>query len=183
MRNAVAVLGAVLAVGCASGGSGVATPVSNPAPHVDVGGSTMTYSVSPDVKVSPSRDIPAPVAKSWATLPTVFSKLGLSVTAYDSTTHTIMGERLRSRANFGTHQLRSLMDCGDIAGTPAIDRYEVSIRVRTVVDRAGEMSAVRTVVDATARPSAVAGTPVQCQVNDGIADEIASTLAAMVQAE
>lgn len=181
MRYTLAVVTAVLAVGCASSGGGVAPPVSGPAPHVDVGGDRVNYTLNPEVRTSQSRDIPATVAQAWTTLPAAYKRLGLTITAYDSTSHTIVGERLRSRRDFGSRPLRALVDCGDIAGVPTIDRFEVDLHVRTVVDRAGAASAVTSMVDASARPSAVSGNVMRCSVNEGVADEIASTLAAMVQ--
>ncbi|HEV2642891.1 MAG TPA: hypothetical protein VGT98_09300 [Candidatus Elarobacter sp.] len=144
-------------------------------------GNTMSYTLSPEMAVSRDRDIPATVQQAWAALPAVYEKLGLSVTAYDSASHTIVGERLRTRRDFGSRQLRSVVDCGDIAGVPAVDRYEINLKVRTVIERAGQASAIRSMVDATAKPSAVSGELMRCTVKEGVADEVASTLAAMVQ--
>ena len=127
-------------------------------------------------------DVSAPEARTWQELPIAYSKLGLAITRYDSTSHLIEGERLRSKADFGGTQLKSLMDCGDVAGMPNVTRFDVNIQVRTALRGSGTTSSVASVVTATARPSGVAGVAMPCTVTADAADRVAAAVVEAVAA-
>jgi|GEM_PF-1149139 hypothetical protein len=115
--------------------------------------------------------------RTWQYLPIAYSKLGLAITRYDSASHIIEGQRLRSRADFGGKQLSDMMNCGDVAGMPSVTRFDINIQVRSGVKGSGNSSSVASVVTATARPGGVAGNEVPCTVNPLAADRVAAAVA------
>ncbi|HEY7899430.1 MAG TPA: hypothetical protein VIC03_13545 [Gemmatimonadaceae bacterium] len=121
-------------------------------------------------------DVQASPARTWQYLPIAYSKLGLAITRYDSVSHIIEGERLRSRSAFGGKELSSMMDCGDVAGMPNVTRFEVNIQVRTGLRGSGNSSSVASVVTATAKPGGVAGDLMPCTVNATAADRVAAAV-------
>ncbi len=126
-------------------------------------------------------DINVPLAATWQAIPDAYKKLGLSITRYDSVTHIIEGERLRSRADFGGKQLISLMDCGDVMGMPNVTRFEVNIQTRTVLRSTTKGSTVASTVIATSKPGGVAGILTPCLVNPAAADQVAAALQGVVR--
>jgi hypothetical protein len=127
------------------------------------------------------RDVDAPAATTWRYLPVAFSRLGLSITRYDSTSHIIEGERLRSRADFGGKRLVSIMNCGDVAGMPNVTRFEVNIQVRTVLAGTARRSSIASTVTAAAKPSEVSGVLMPCVVAPEAADGVAAALTAALR--
>ena len=121
-------------------------------------------------------DVNAPVSRTWQALPIAFKKLGLSITRYDSTTHIIEGERLRSRADFGGTQLTSMMDCGNVAGMPNVTRFDVNIQVRTVLRGTAKESSVASSVIGSAKPSDVSGVLMPCVVNPTAAERVGAAV-------
>jgi len=187
--KAFAVMGLLVVAACASSG-GAGGNVGNPGGgdadanirHVEInGGQAFPGSVelSADAQSRvPAKwhDVKAPAGRAWQYLPIAYSRLGLAITRYDSTTHLIEGERLRSHGDFGGVQLKTLMDCGDVAGMPNVSRFDVNIQVRTALRGSGATSDVASVVTATARPSGVAGVAMPCTVNAGAADRVAAAV-------
>jgi hypothetical protein len=121
-------------------------------------------------------NIAAPADRTWEYLPIAYSKLGLTITRYDSTTHVIEGERLRSRADFGGKELKSMMNCGDVEGMPNVTRFEVNIMVRTALRGSATSSGVASVVTGTAKPDGVAGVLMPCTVTTVAADRVAAAV-------
>jgi hypothetical protein len=126
-------------------------------------------------------DVDAPAATTWRYLPVAFSKLGLSITRYDSTSHIIEGERLHSRADFGGKQLVSMMTCGDVAGMPNVTRFDVNIQVRTVLTGTARRSSVASTVTASAKPSEVSGVLMPCVVSPEASDRVAAAVTAAIK--
>ncbi len=98
--------------------------------------------------------------------------MGLTVTKYDSTTHVIEGERQRSRADFGGKSLGSMLNCGDVAGVPNVDHYDVTIQVRTSLSGSSASSTIGNTVNAFAKPNSVSGYATPCTGGTGIADRV-----------
>ncbi len=115
--------------------------------------------------------------RTWQYLPIAYSKLGLAITRYDSASHIIEGERLRSRADFGGKQLSAMMNCGDVAGMPNVTRFEINIQVRSGVKGSGSSSSVASIVTATAKPDGVSGDQMPCNVTALAADRVAAAVA------
>lgn len=115
--------------------------------------------------------------RTWAYLPIAYSKLGLSITRYDSAAHIIEGERLRSRADFGGKSLSGMLNCGDVAGIPNVTRFEINIMVRSGVKGSGKASSVASVVTATAKPDGVSSDQMPCTVSNLAADRVAAAVA------
>lgn len=196
--KAFAVMGMLVVAGCASSGGagGAGGNIGNPGGgdadanirHVEInGGQAFPGSVelSADAQSrTPAvwHDISAPAASTWQYLPIAYGKLGLAITRYDSTTHLIEGERLRSKADFGGAELKSLMDCGDVEGMPNVTRFDVNIQVRTALRGSGKSSDVASIVTATAKPSGVAGVTMPCTVNSSAADRVAAAVVEAVAA-
>jgi hypothetical protein len=175
--------------GCASGGGGSGTNVGNPGGgdadanvrHVEISGEAFPGSVTIGADAQSRTPatwhaIAAPVSQTWQFLPVAYSKLGLSITRYDSVSHIIEGERFRSHSPFGGKALTSLMDCGDVAGMPNATRFDVNIQARTVVRGSGNTSSIASVVTANAKPGGVAGVAMPCTVNQQAADIIAAAV-------
>lgn len=183
-------VGLLLVGACASSGT-QAGDVGNPGggdvdanvKHVELsGGSGIPGSI--DLTADAQSRVPAtwhPMnatpERTWAYLPIAYSKLGLSITRYDSASHIIEGERLRSRADFGGKQLSDMLNCGDVAGMPNVTRFEINIMVRSGVKGSGNSSSVASVVTATAKPGGVSGDQMPCTVSNLAADRVAAAVA------
>jgi hypothetical protein len=176
-----AIMGLLIVAACASSGGtasdvGQATNVK----QVEMGGTNIDF-----IPNSPGplawRNIDAPVASTWQYLPIAYSKLGLRITKYDSTAHVITGERDRSRADFGSKPLTSLLQCGDVAGIPNVTRYDVTIQVTTALRGTDKSSAVASVASASAKANGVSGDPAPCVANAGIGDQVAAAVAQAVK--
>jgi hypothetical protein len=189
------IAGLLVVAACASSGTPTAD-VGNP------GGGDMNANVR-NVEISGGQSFPGsvelsadaqshtpavwhPVAASpmqtWAYLPIAYSKLGLAITRYDSVTHIIEGERLRSRAPFGGKPLTGMLNCGEVAGMPNVTRFEVNIMVRTGLRGSGNQSSVASVVTATSKPDAVSGVLMPCTVSAEPATLIAAALNEAIKA-
>jgi len=161
------------------GGGGVDASIQ----HVEINGS-QAFPGSIDLSTGAQSRVPAtwhPMNASpestWAYLPIAYSKLGLAITRYDSASHIIEGQRLRSRSDFGGKSLSSMMNCGDVAGVPNISRFEINIMVRSGVKGSGNTSSVASVVTASARPGGVSGDETPCTVSTAAADAVAAAVA------
>lgn len=165
---------------CASSGSANG-PSQNPAlKHVVYGDTDLgTYAV-PTGPVTWS-DVQAPALTTWQYLPVAYSRLGLRITRYDSAAHVIEGTRGRAPADFGGTTLGNLLNCGDVAGTPNVTRYEVTIQVRTTLRGSDKSSSIANEVTASARPDEVSGDAVPCVVNNGIGDRITAAVASAIE--
>ena len=180
-----AIIGLLVATACATsgGGSNVGSAgggdQSGNIKHVILGNTEL--SADPQA-IGPSswHEVSAPMSTTWRYLPVAFSRLGLSITRYDSTSHIIEGERLRSRADFGGKQLVSMIDCGNVAGMPNVTRFDVNIQVRTVLAGTAGNSSVASTVTAAAKPSEVSGVLMPCVVSPAASDAVAAAVAAAV---
>jgi hypothetical protein len=176
-----AIMGVLVMVACASGGHtsndvGQLTNVK----QVEMGGTNIDF-----IPNSPTplawHNIEAPVTSTWQYLPIAYSKLGLRITKYDSTTHVIAGERDRSHSDFGGKPLTSLLQCGDVAGIPNATRYDITIQVTTALRGSDKGSAVASVASASAKANGVAGDVAPCVANSGIGDQVAVAVAQAVK--
>jgi len=178
MKSA-AIIGVLVVLACASGGGTGNGDQSANIKHVLYGGMDIQSNAEVDASAT-WHDIAAPATVTWQFLPVAYSKLGLTITKYDSTSHVIEGERLRSRTDFGGKQLGSLLDCGEVAGVPNVSRYDVNIQVRTALRGSDKASGVATVVNASAKAGGYAGEAIPCLVNSGIPDRVAAMVAETV---
>ena len=143
---ALLLVGACASSGTQSGNAGSPVDVNTNVRHVELNGG-QGFPGSIDITTDAQAHVPAtwhPMnaapERTWAYLPIAYSKLGLSITRYDSASHIIEGERLRSRADFGGKQLSDMMNCGDVAGMPNVTRFEINIMVRSGVKGSGNSS-------------------------------------------
>ena len=183
-------VGLLLMAACASSGT-QAGDVGNPGAgdvdanmrHADLNGGQAflgSLGLSADaqsrvpVTWHPMKTIPE---RTWQYLPIAYSRLGLTITRYDTSSHIIEGERLRSRAAFGGKELAAMMNCGDVAGTPNITRFDIDIQVRSGVKGFGNSSSVASVVTATAKPGGVSGDQMPCNVSSLAGDRVAAAVA------
>jgi hypothetical protein len=177
-----AIMGVLIVVACASGGAGTSSDVARATniKQVEIGSTNIDF-----IPNSPTplawHTIEAPVTSTWQYLPIAYSKLGLRITKYDSTTHVITGERDRSRSDFGGKPLTSLLQCGDVAGIPNVTRFEVTILVTTALRGTEKSSAVASVASASAKADGVSGDPAPCVANSGIGDQVAAAVAQAVK--
>lgn len=117
---------------------------------------------------------------TWKFLPVAFSRLGLTITRYDSVTRTIDGERLSSRADFGGKPVASLLNCGEVAGVPNVTRYDVDIRIRTALRGSDSESSIATVVSAAAKIGGTASDSTLCGVSPDISARVTAAVAEAV---
>jgi len=173
-----AMMGVLLLLGCASAGTGSSADVGQPADikQVQLPGSNIDFMPNSPTPLA-WHAVTAPTSTTWQYLPIAYSKLGLRITKYDSTTHVIAGERDRSHADFGKKPLTSLLDCGDIAGIPNASRADVTIQVTTGLRGTGTTSAIASVSSATSKANGVSGDASPCAVKgDGIGAQVAAVL-------
>lgn len=177
-----AIMGVLIVVACASGGAGTPNDVGGGTnvKQVEVGSSNIDF-----IPNSPTplawHNIEAPAVSTWQYLPIAYSKLGLRITKYDSTAHVIVGERDRSRADFGSKPLTSLLQCGYVAGIPNVTRYDVTIEVTTALRGNDKSSAVASVASASAKANGVSSDVSPCVANSGIGDQVAAAVAQAVK--
>lgn len=177
-----AIMGVLVVVACASGGAGTSSDVGRATniKQVEIGSTNIDF-----IPNSPTplawHTIEAPVTSTWQYLPIAYSKLGLRITKYDSTTHVIAGERDRSRSDFGSKPLTALLQCGDVAGIPNVTRFDVTIQVTTALRGTEKSSAVASVASASAKANGVSGDPATCVANSGIGDQVAAAVAQAVK--
>ena len=169
-------------IACASSGAGSSNDVGQATnvKQVQIAGSSIDF-----IPNSPTplawHNIAAPATSTWQYLPIAYSKLGLRITKYDSTSHVIAGERDRSHSDFGGKPLTSLLECGDVAGIPNASRYDITIQVTTALRGTGTTSAVASVASASAKANATSGDVAPCVVNSGIGDQVAAAVAQAVK--
>ena len=173
-----AFIGLLVIVGCASGGANTGDQSSN-IKHV-LYGNTDFGEGAHMADATTWSEVAAPFSTTWQYLPIAYSRLGLAITKYDSVSHIIEGERLRSRADFGGKSLVQLLDCGEVAGVPNASRYDVTIQVRTGLRGTDKTSRIANVVYATAKASGVSVDPVPCAVNQGISDRITAAVTSAI---
>lgn len=159
MRTTIGSIGIAVLAGCAGANAGrMQSPaVQNVAVSSTAGsGSTTTYSYTVDpvyLRDAAPQDIAAPRDRLWQALPDIYKRMGLKLVEFDTATHIIGGERIRSHGNLGDVSLQSALDCGDQEGVPNVNRFDVQVSVRSEVLPAGPAnSTVRTLVVASARP-------------------------------
>ena len=169
----------LVAAACASGGGAGSASESPGIKHV-LYGDTDIGSYAPEGSPETSYTIASPALTTWQYLPIAYSRLGLTVTKYDSTTHVIEGERLRSHADFGGKSLSSMLNCGDVAGVPNVDHYDVTIRVRTSLSGSSTSSTIGNTANAFVKPSAVSGDAIPCTGATGIADRVAAAVTSAI---
>jgi hypothetical protein len=187
-----AIVGLLVVMACASSGTpqaDVGTPGGGDQGHrgviFDAPGGSMaedfSFNINPDAGgMAAWHDIAAPEATTWQAVATAYQKLGLAITRYDTAAHIIEGQRLRSRADFGGKELKSLMNCGDVEGMPNVTRFDVNIMTRTLVKGSGTGSDVASAMIATAKPGGVSGVVMPCTVNASAGDVIASAVKSVV---
>ena len=142
--------------------------------------SAMGSQVSGEVNVtdeSYAQPVAAAPSRVFAALPSVFTSLGLSVTAIDSTNRVVKGEVLRNRRAFGGKTMAQLLDCGSTPAGPTAARYAINLTITSrVLPVAESASDVATVVQAVAVPTTTSGSNVRCRPNTGFAEVIARQL-------
>ncbi|MEO8944983.1 MAG: hypothetical protein ABI338_00690 [Gemmatimonadaceae bacterium] len=174
-----ALISVFVVTACASSGSTSGSSQDPTLKHIPYGDTDLgTYGV-PGSPVTWS-DVHAPVLTTWQYLPIAYSRLGLTITRYDSAAHVIEGTRERSGADFGGTSLGKLLNCGEVAGVPNVTRYEVTLQVRTTLRGSDTSSVIANQVSASARPGELSGDTVPCMVNNGIGERIATTVAGAI---
>lgn len=171
-----AIMGVLAVVACASAGTSADVGQATNVKQVQMPGSTIDFIPNAPGPLA-WHPITAPATSTWQYLPIAYSKLGLRITKYDSTTHVIVGERDRSHDDFGGKPLTSLIDCGEVAGIPNASRFEVTIQVTTALKGTATSSSVASVASASAKANGVSSDVAPCSVNAGIGDRVAAAVA------
>ncbi|HXF25593.1 MAG TPA: hypothetical protein VN602_13785 [Gemmatimonadaceae bacterium] len=180
--GALTLAACVACLACASGGAGTSSDIgqATDVKQVQMGATSVDF-----IPNSPTplawHNIEAPATTTWQYLPIAYSKLGLRITKYDSTTHVIAGERDRSHSDFGGKPLTSLIECGDVAGIPNASRFDVTIQVTSALRGSEKSSAVASVASASAKANGTSGDPAPCTVNAGIGNQVAAAVAQAVK--
>jgi hypothetical protein len=157
----------MLACATAGGSGGELDPSIK---HVVYGSAELGADATPTTPVT-WYDVSAPTEVTWQLLPVAFSRLGLSITKYDSTTHLIEGERLGSAADFGGRPLGSLLNCG-ISGR-AVD---IHVRAALKGSATATASSVASVVKASVPDSSAAGQSTPCAASAAMTDRVAAAV-------
>ena len=170
--------GMLAVVACATGGAG--NEDLGPATKHVVYGESSSGSTAPGSGPVTWYDIRNAALTTWQYLPIAYSRLGLTITKYDSTTNVIEGERLRSRADFAGKPLSVILNCGDVARAPADTQYDVNIHVRTTLRGTDTTSSFANTVTASARPGTVSGDSVACSIGATVSDRIAAAVTSAI---
>lgn len=123
-----------------------------------------------------TRTVLTPLDQAWRALPAIYKSWGFELSRYDSTTHQISGQRVRSRGPIGGKALTSYLECGETAGIPNAMRWDITLQISTAVVAHAGGSDVITQVTAIAKPSGFGGDAVHCTANEGIAAAIAEAI-------
>jgi hypothetical protein len=169
------ILSVVLAAACASGGS-TSMARTQDVTVVGAGGSGLRIRQSDGAKVN---TIPYPVARVWATLPTVFDSLGIALTDLDQTQHVIGNSGMKLHQTLGKTALGQYIDCGSAQGFPSADSYDIHMSVMTQISAAqngGTM--IGTLVEASGKPMQFPGSYSKCTTKETLENRIISMVVA-----
>ena len=173
MRRAILLV--PLLLGCASSGSGPASP---PAPPQNIEtGAGGRLRVEGQAVVA-GGTVAAPIDKAWKAVVAVYQELGIVPTILISDSHTIGNQLLKVRRVMGGVPLSRYLNCGAGSGVgPNADYYNVEIAIMTYLTANTEAATdVRTRMDATATPLSVASNPVVCNTTGVLEQRIVKLL-------
>src|SRR4051812_7621295 len=125
--------------------------------------SAQTQQTSEAVVVAGRADLQAPLDKVWSALPAAYASLSIPLTVNEPANRVIGAERMRTHHYLGDLRLSKLLDCGETAGIPNADTYDVSLSMLTQLQsNAAGGTTVTTRVDAAAKPGSTSGQYSSC---------------------
>jgi hypothetical protein len=166
----------LVALGACSGpqpGASAPAPVRDQVRIGAEGGRSQTVDIHTTSPTS-SQTVAMSIERAWRALPIAYESLGFQIIQLQEASRTIAGQRLRARGTFAGERFSRLLNCGETAGLPNADRYDVSLTVVTSLEQAGEGTLVSTDVQAVATPNTTAGAQVRCVANARIGEIVAA---------
>lgn len=150
-----------LVLGCASQGSGPASPPPPPQ-TIETGGGTRLRVEGQAVIAGGT--ITAPIDSAWKVVVKVYQELGIQPSILLTDGHTIGNQLVKARRVLGGVPLSRYLNCGAGTGVgPNADYYNVEMSIMTyLLPNTAGATDVRTRIDATATPLSVASNPVVC---------------------
>ncbi|MGH7712462.1 MAG: hypothetical protein ACREOG_14325 [Gemmatimonadaceae bacterium] len=158
---------------CASSGAVSEQPVTPQTRGAGLGdGRTMTTTTS-----SISGELPFPVERVWAILPSVYDSLGVPATDVNASTRIVGNSGLKVRRRLGALPLSRILDCGTTQGGPSAETYEIVMTIRTRLQPAGaSATTLATEIEASGRPVSFAGNDVRCMSKTTLEKRIFETV-------
>jgi hypothetical protein len=166
-------------VGCASGGSTLATTADTPQRRtVAAPGANLTVVTEASTDVTTFAE---PVDRVWTALRVAYDSLGVPVGTLDPATRTIGNLGFKTRNRLGKTPLSRHLDCGSTQVGPNADSYDIILSVMSSLQPApGGGTRLTTTVEAQARPATFNQSWSRCSSRGGIEERVASLVKAQL---
>jgi hypothetical protein len=148
---------------CASSGAGSEQPVTPHTTRVVTNPGTGLTVTTTTSSATITGDVPFPLERVWAILPSVYDSLGIAPAEVNAASRAITASNLKVRRRLGTELLTRILDCGSGQGGPSAETYEIVMTVRTQLKAAGAAATtLASEIGATGKPVAFVGDYVRC---------------------
>jgi len=158
----IAMLFAIVLVGCAPPGPGAVASAPGPDVRMSMPQGTQVISVGATV-VRGVANLQFPIDKVWSAMSPAYDSLAIPLTVLDATTHTIGNEGLKARRRIGKTRIGEYLNCGNGEGGPSADLYDINLSMvsRLQPNSAGGTT-ITTTVDGAAKPASFSGDYIKC---------------------
>jgi hypothetical protein len=176
-RFTVAALAVVSA--CVSAGSGGIPSARTEEERINLdapGGGNINLRLTHDA--SASEDIvPLASGPAWAALMRAYATLGIPITASEPNKRLLGSGPVRAHRKFAGQSLSQSLDCGSSITGDNADMYEVTMRLVSQIEPAGDSSIVRTQIAATATAVGSSNSALHCTSKRTLEKKIARLVA------
>lgn len=161
---------------CASSGSVSEQPVTPQTTRV-VGSAGALSVTTTTTSSSISGELPFPIERVWAILPSVYDSLGVAPDEVNASTYVVGKSGLKVRRRLGALPLVRILDCGTAQGGPSAETYEIVMTIRTRLRPASAgATTLATELEASGKPVSFAGDNVRCMSKRTLEQQIFDTV-------
>jgi hypothetical protein len=164
---------------CASGGGGSIPSARTEEERVNLdapGGGSINLRLTHDA--SASEDVVTLASgPAWAALMRAYTSLGIPITASEPSKRLLGSGFVRAHRKFGGQSLSQSLDCGSSITGDNADMYEVTLRLVSEIEPAGDNSIVRTQIAATATAVGSSNSALHCTSKRTLEKKIARLVA------
>jgi hypothetical protein len=161
---------------CASSGTVSEKPATPQTARIVGSSGGLSVTTTPTASTI-SGELPFPMERVWAILPSVYDSLGVAPAQVDAATRVVANSNLKVRRRLGAVPLTRILDCGNTQGGPSAETYEIVMTIRTQLRPAGAgVTTLATEIEASGKPVSFAGDYVRCTSKRMLEQQIFDTV-------
>ena len=117
--------------------------------------------------------LPVGLARAWEMLPKTYFVLGIPIETVDARVHVLGNTSLTMHRRLAGTPLSRYLSCGNVAGMPNADTYNVTMRILTeLVPADSNTTLVRSQISANAHPEGVVSNQIRCETSGRLEERI-----------